>query len=360
MKINVKIKDIDSELLFRRLEIDIGNKRILTPENASYNDNPISGINEIYKKFSLDGESRTNNLNSFISSESYESQLNNTLKRLPQQNVNMFFVDYADMQIPENKHIEALSDIQYSYSDIVITPTCSKIVKDEDGESAINSFLDITNRFLDVSETLNNKGIIGTIPFKIPRLNIEDIVKNYCDRDITSFAIDLDGKCIQTTLPKMRMLMRLLKKYGINDEAFLYAINSYEGKFAKDAVEIPAKDFISTGFGIDILGMNHIPPRLPTNKWEEISHREKSYRLFDKEIYGYQKVSEKEALDLGLKNRTEINKYNNTEKFQETKQIKMILQEESTLEKYILTKSQIDEKTITDIKKMRKETFNKK
>lgn len=353
MKIDVKVKDIDSELLFRTLEINIGKQKIITPENASYKDNPVSGINEIYKKFSLDGGG-ANSLNKILTSDSHESKLNNSIKRSSLKNVNMFFVDYSDIQIPEDKHIEALSDIQYSYSDVVITPSCSKIVMEENGEEAVDSFLDITNRFLDVVETLNNKGIIGTIPFKIPRLNIEDIVKNYHDRDITSFVIDLDGKCVQTTLPKMRMLMRLIKQYGISDESFLYGINSYEGKFAKDAIEIPAKDFISTGFGIDILGMNHIPPRLPTNTWTEISQREKTYRLFNKDIYGYHKISEKEAFEFGLSGRSDVNKYNNTEKYHETKQIKFILKEETTLERYILTKPQVDEKTISDIKKIRK------
>ncbi len=354
MKLDVKVKDIDSELLYRTLEINTGKKKILTPENASYSKNPVSGINELYKRFSLDGTGNTNNLDKVLTSDTYESDLNNSLKRFVNSNLNMFFVDYSDIRLPENKHIEAMSDIQYSYSDVVITPTCSKIIRDMNAEEAVDSFLNITNRFLDVVETLNNKGIAGTIPFKVPRLNIEDIIKNYYDRDITSFVIDLDGKCVQTTFSKMRMLMRLIKEYDLSEEAFLYGINSYEGKFAKDAVEIAAKDFISTGFGIDILGMNHIPPRLPSATWNQISQKEKTYRLFSKDTYGYHKVSEQEALSRGFLNRQDINKYNNTLKYQETLNIKNMLHEESTLESYIATKPQVDEKTIADIKKLRK------
>lgn len=354
MKLDVKVKNIDSELLYRTLEIDAGKKKIVTPQNASYSKNPVSGINEIYKKFSLDGEGTTNNLGKMLTSDTYESDLNKGLSKLITSNLNMFFVDYSDMRVPENKHIEALSDIQYSFSDVVITPTCSKIMRDLNGEEAVDSFLDITNRYLDVVETLNNKGIVGTIPFKVPRLNIEDIVQNYYDRDITSFVIDLDGKCVQTTFSKMRMLMRLIKEYGLSEESFLYGINSYEGKFAKDAVEIAAKDFMSTGFGIDILGMNHIPPRLPSTTWKQISQSEKTYRLFSKDTYGYTKVSEHEALSRGLLNRQDVNRYNNTMKYTETTIIRNMLHEESTLEPYIATKPQVDEKTITDIKKLRK------
>lgn len=353
MKIDVKVKDIDSELLFRTLKINIGKKTIVTPENASYRNNPISGINEIYKKFSLDGGG-ANSLNKILCSDTYESKLNRDVRRSSFSNLNMFFVDYSDIQNPDDKHIEALSDIQYSYSDAVITPSCSKIVRELNGDQAVDGFLDITNRFLDVVETLNNKGIVGTIPFKVPRLNLEEIVKNYHDRDITSFVLDLDGKCVETSLPKMRMLMRLLKEFDIMDESFLYGINSYEGKFAKDAVEIPAKDFISTGFGIDILGMNHIPPRLPSAMWKEIAKKEKSYRLFNKDIYGYQKISEKDAIRSGLNGRPDINKHNNTEKHKETQNIQHILQEETTLEPYLRSKSQVQEKTLEQIKKVRK------
>ncbi len=354
MKLDIKVKDIDSELLYRTLEINTGKKKIQTPENASYSKNPVSGINEIYKRFSLDGTGNTNNLDKILTSDKYESDLNNDLKRLINSNLNMFFVDYSDIGLPENKHIEAISDIQYSYSDIVITPTCSKIIRQMNGEKAVDSFLSVTNRFLDVVETLNNKGIAGTIPFKLPRINIEDIIQNYYDRGITSFIIDFDGKCVQTTISKMRMLLRSIKEYDLSEEAFLYGINSYEGKFAKNAVEIAAKDFISTGFGIDILGMNHIPPRLPSDTWNKISQKEKTYRMFSKDTYGYHKVSEQEALVRGFVNRQDINKYNNTQKHQETLNIKKLLNEESTLEPYIATKPQIDEKTIAEIKKLRK------
>ncbi len=353
MKINVKVKDVDSSLLFRTLEINVGKKKVITPENASYKENSISGINEIYKKFSLEGGT-SNSLNHILTSDAYESKLSNKIKNSTLHNLNMFFVDYCDLQRPNDKHIGALSDIQYSFSDIVLTPSCSKITRQQNGEDAVELFLDITNRFLDVVETLNNKGIIGTIPFKIPRLNIEAIMQNYHDRDITSFVIDFDGKCVQTTLPKLRMLMRLLKEYGISDESVLYGINSYEGKFAKKALQIPAKDFISTGFGIDILGMNHIAPNFPSTMWNEIKQNEKSFRLFSKEIYGYYKVSESDALDIGLSNRTDVKKYNNTEKHQETQTIKSILQEETTLEPYILSKEQVTDKTLRDIKKIKK------
>lgn len=319
----------------------------------------MSEINEIFKKFTLNGTQRTNNLNNILTSDKYESSINRTIKSSIQSNTNIFFVDYADSLMPEQSHIEALSDLQYSYSDIVVTPLCSKIVKDENGAKSLDNFLTITNHFLDVVETLNHKSIMGVIPLKIPRLNIEDVLKNYSDRDITSFVIDFDGKSVTSTGSKIRMLMRLMKEYGILDESFLYGINSNEGKFAKDATEVQANDFIASGFGIDIVGMNHVPPNMPSHMWKELEKKEPTFRLFNKDTYGYHKISEQDAIQLGLSNRKMVNNFNNTEKHTESKEIQSQLIKNSSVEGYITTKSQINEKIIRDIKGIRKIVYKK-
>lgn len=357
MKINVNVKNIDSELMFKNLDIKIGNKSVTTPEKASYKENSVSQINEIYKRFSIDG-GRSARLKEILSSESYESKINNEIKRCMNSNVNLLFVDYADMKTPDDAYIETLSDIQYVYSDAVITPSFSNIVRNMTGDELIDTYLNRTNKYLDIVETLNNKCVLGNIPFKIPRLNIRDIFENYCNRNITSFVIDFDGKCVETTLPKMRMLMRLMKDYGLLEDSFLYGINSYEGKFAKNAVEIPAKDFISMGYGIDILGMNHIPPRMPSESWKNQPKNETFYRLFDKKIYGYTKKTSEDLKNMGISNNhSDVKKFNNTEQCKETLNIRSLLQKEPTLEGYLTLKSQVEEKTLSNIKKLHKEAF---
>ncbi|AKB51120.1 hypothetical protein MSBRW_1867 [Methanosarcina barkeri str. Wiesmoor] len=357
MKININVKNLDSELMFKNLDIRIGNKSFTTPEKASYKENSVSQINEIYKKFSIN-EGRSTKLEEILKSESYESKINNEIKRCMNSNINFLFVDYADTKIPDDTYIETLSDIQYVYSDAVITPSFSNIVRNMTGDELIDTYLEGTNKYLDVVETLNNKCILGNIPFKVPRLNIKDIFENYCNRDITSFVIDFDGKCVETTLPKMRMLMRLMKDYGLLEDSFLYGINSYEGKFAKNAVEIPAKDFISMGYGIDILGMNHIPPRMPSEAWKTQPKNEISYRLFDRNIYGYTKKTNEDLKKMGISNNhSDVKKFNNTEQCNETLSIRSLLQKESTLKGYLGSKSQVEEKTLSNIKKLHKDAF---
>jgi hypothetical protein len=137
-----------------------------------------------------------------------------------------------------------------------------------------------------------------------------------------------------------------------------YGINSYEGKFAKNAVEIPAKDFISMGYGIDILGMNHIPPSMPSEAWKSRPIIETSYRLFNRKIYGYTKKTSEDLKNMGIRaNHSEVKKFNNTEQCNETLNIRGILQKESTLAGYLSSKSQVEEKTLSNIKKLHREAF---
>ncbi|WP_017981078.1 hypothetical protein [Methanocaldococcus villosus] len=73
----------------------------------------------------------------------------------------------------------------------------------------------------------------------------------------------------------------------------LYCVNGSEGKFLKNAEVISAHDFINSGFGIDILGLKHVPPPLPPETWAKLRiKKEKIYRIFNENTYGYHKVNE--------------------------------------------------------------------
>ena len=49
MKINVKLDHFDEELMFKRFNLKVGDKQVITPVKVSHALNPISTINEIYK-----------------------------------------------------------------------------------------------------------------------------------------------------------------------------------------------------------------------------------------------------------------------------------------------------------------------
>lgn len=362
MKLTVKLENVDDELMFKRMNINISGKEIITPIKASYNANPVSSVNEIYKKFSL------NKLNACIANEAYERKTNAEVKREMTSGINFFIVDYDDSVFPERKHIEMLSDIQYEHSDVVITPTFSKMMRQDDivGEHLAETFVKLTNNYVEIVKSLNHKSIIGMIPLRMPRLFLEQIIKNYHNNDITSFVFDFDGRSVDTNSSWIRNAMRLLNSYDLFDKSLLYSVNANEGKFMKNSVEIPAKDFIGGGFGIDILGLNHIQPRMSSDAWDRIKaqRKENTYRIFNRDTYGYTKKSEGELLrlfDTSDKNKLTPyrKKYNVSEQHKETLTLQTKLKEEPTIESYIKSKSQIREDLIKKIKKLRSEMFSR-
>lgn len=352
MRIKIHCDKIDDELLFKKMKINGLGKEITTPTKASFCVNPVGEINEIYKKFSLE------KLKKCTEDETFERKTNREIQYLKTNRANFFIVDYADIELPKRKMIETLSDIQYPYSDVVITPICSKITRELRGDALLSSFIDITNNFIEVVETMNNKSIFGLIPSKMPRHFIEPIMKNYHDKNITSYVIDFDGRSIDTNLSWSRELMKTLKKYGLIDKSILYSINANQGKFLKNATEIVAKDFVSSSFGIDILGLNHIPPRMSSEAWAKIKkeRRPSTFRLFDKKSYGYRKKTIEDLKKLGISNRNQMNIYNINEQLSETITIKEHLTEKDTIEPYVRTKSQITDDIIKKVKKLKVET----
>ena len=354
MKINVKIENIDDELLFKRLKLRVGGKEITTPVKTGYK-LVQTPINEIFKKFD------DQKIDKCLKDERFERAVNSDIKRDSINGVNFFFVDYASNKIPTQKQIEFLSDIQYEHSDVVITSILSKLTRELTEEKLLNTFMDVTNKYIEIAETLNNKSIIGIVPRAMPRQFLEPIIKNYHNKGVTSFIVDSDGKSIDSNPSWIRNLIRLLKDYGVFDESFLYCINSYEGRFMKNANEILAKDFISTGFGIDILGINHLPPRMPSEAWAKIKamRRENTYRLFNRATYGYVKKTEAELRSMNIRKREELKRFNIIEQHKETQVLQQKLKEEDTVENYIKNKKQVTGDLIKKIKNLRKKVLRR-
>jgi hypothetical protein len=345
--------------MFKRMNLKIGSKTIVTPLKATYKYNPVSPINEIYKGFSSE------KLNKLLTDENYERTVNSEIKRYSGQDYNFFIIDYTDPELPSPNQIEALSDIQYEYSIVAITPIWSSLVRTLKGDDLLDTYIDLTNKYIEVVETLNNKSILGLIPSRIPRQYLGNIIKNYHDQNITSYIIDFDGRAIDRNQTWMRGFMRNLTDLDILEESLLYSVNANEGKFMKNAVKILAKDFIGSGFGIDILGLNHVRPRMTSEGWERIKQQRNKniYRLFERDNYAYVRLTERQIKrkmrgldDSNLKR--DIKKYNITEQHKETLELKKRLKEESSIESYIRSKDTVDDSLIKKIKKLRSQTFN--
>ncbi|MDD4211610.1 MAG: hypothetical protein PHC46_04425 [Clostridia bacterium] len=354
MKLKVKLKKLDDELLFKTLDLNVGEKNIQTPFKAGQKKTPAGEICEIYKNFT------TERLEKIESDNEEEKKLNSLLRAEYSDAINLCFTNCTPQSTITKKHIETMADLSYPYSDILVTPMWSNIIKNEIGDSVKDKFIKLTNEYIEVLETLNNKSIIGLVPTKIPRQFIDDIIKNYADKGIDHYAINFDGQSIESVPSWFRKLNRTIKEQVSTEKSLLYSINSNEGKFAKKADSISAKDFIGLGYGLDIIGLNHIALKMPSEVWAKmkIQNTPMSYRKFNRETYGYERINETE-LKRKFNDRDGLKKFNVQEQFKETTTLKDKLNQSNTLETYIKTKKEVREKTIKNIKSIRKETFRK-
>lgn len=359
MKLKVKTEKIDEELLIKRMKLSIGGNNVITPFKSTDISIRGSQVNEIYKEIS------TANLDSVLSDETQERKVNSEINRKRGENVNFFVVNFTDLQIPDDTQMETLSDMQYSHSDVVITPSWSKMCRELTGDTLLENYLQATNSFIEVVKTLNNKSIIGLISSKLPRQYLDEIINNYHSQDITSFVIDFDGRSVATNPTWIRSLMRTLSSLHLIEESFIYSINANEGKFMKNADRILAKDFINFGFGIDGLGLNHIGPRMSTEIWNKIrdARRENTLRIFDREDYAYAKVPEQAIItQWGVqpnKVRSAVKTHNMDEQKNEALQIQNIMKTNDTVENYLQSKGQIDDGTIKKFKLTRKDALTR-
>jgi len=143
------------------------------------------------------------------------------------------------------------------------------------------SFIDKALRCLE--ETLPNVSLLVPIPLSLPPIFIEDLVRSYLRRGVDAFYLDFEGRTWRGLSVNLVWLHQTLRREG--SVALLYAINLGPGMPLRKEAVIPALDLLSLGVGVDILGDNHLPPRVPADVLAEMG----GLRLLNKEDYGYYK-----------------------------------------------------------------------
>ena len=356
-KINVKHDVLDDDLLYRKTKIQCGDISVTTPVNSTDTKIIHSQINEIYKKIN------SKDLDSAVRID--ESLLFNKFKySLTEGAINFPIINYDDTIFPENKNMEMLADLCYEAGDVIVTPSWTSLLTQYEGEELIKKLNELNNSFIERAKMKNNKTVVGLIPNKLPRFYLDDLLTTFFDNEISSFIVDCNGKSIDSG-SKTWMRNLLLTLDSFKDDGFLYSINSYEGRFSKNSYSTAAKDYLSHGYGIDILGLNHIPPKLPESVWKEIEMKnDRTYKIFDRETYGYKRLLEdelKEYSQINIKEDTKIpdlNKlrrvYNIAEKNKEDNILKQHLDEEQSVKKYVSEKNHVDSKFLENTEKIKK------
>ena len=300
--------------LFRSQRIKINGKEAVTPLKAldptklspkiSLNSKTF-GLNEIYKGLTSDKISVLQN-DSFEHDKFSKILLNLTNKGQP-NDLNICFVNFSSKKsnpFPYKKEIEFLTDVAHSFSDITPIP----IIDAKIDNTNFSKYLKYLQLCYDTINELNNKPIIGIIP-NIPRELYPKLLEFYLDNEISSFCFDFNGQTPNHL--KLRPVMRYLNNKKILDKTLIYGINAASGKALKNTNTIPSKDFISYGFGLDILGEKHTRIRLPKAFFEKMTKAVKEQqknkrRIFIKSDYGYYQTSAKEEISDLYPNDTKI------------------------------------------------------
>ena len=316
----------------------------MTPAKASFREiASATGINEIYKKVGL------TRIDECASDVNDATLYNGQIKREQDASaLNFFVVDYPDLQIPNKIQMDYLADLQYTHSNVVITPTWSTIVKKGKGD-LVENYNRLTSQFIERIELLNKKTILGMLSANIPYESLDTVFDNYIKHDVTSFVIDFDRKYVDTNPPWIRRLMVLLNTNDLLETSLLYPINAGVAYFRTSPAL--ARDFICCGIGMDVLGLNHKGVGgHSTKKSKEISQgvtqSEPTARtyptswLFDNASYGYLQTRS-DPTEQPRERLLHQKEYNIRTQSEEATLLQQKLQRGDSLEPYIKSKKQV-------------------
>lgn len=300
-KFQVKVRTIDDDTLFSHKTIKIGSKKIETPCKAipiakSRKKDQISeearGFNEHY--FQIDKDSLEEAQRKHKTS--LKDNIRRSLNKGRQDEVNVVFMSYQSTdQIPKG-NLNYLVDLIYSTSEFVTVPLMPELLKKikEDGQGTASihftSYLNNIKNFIEVALQMGNKPIMGTVP-SLPRVFINKILDVYLNNRIRAYCFNFDGRTVTAQQQLTDMVTPLMRRIAIEEleeDTMFYTLNAHRGRSKAGASYIPARDFLSFGFGMDILGDKHTGGNLPPELFAKLDDSDPTFRMFNKDHYIYE------------------------------------------------------------------------
>lgn len=272
----------DDDTLSRKTSVRVGTSgdlKFQTPLKVGLGNVTEFPLYEVHKRI------KPETLNNCLKSEDKCREQGRDLKSRCKGEFNVLTLEYESKDIvPTNKMIEALSDLQYNHTNVIVTPSWFDLITRKNNVN-VQQYLDLSKVFLEAASVRNHKPILGTIPQSIPPEELGSVIKFYLDNDVTSFVVDSHGRTLISS-SWIRTLQRLLGGYNIEKECILYTINAFQGTVPKMKTTIEAKDFIGFAAGFDIIGGKH------SNKYFDKSSEESNKtigRIFNQSTYNYEK-----------------------------------------------------------------------
>lgn len=299
------ISDDNGMSLFRSKRLSVNGRQFISPLKAldpsKFRSHTILnkksyGVREIFKNLDSDKIARMDKEPD--EHDKFAKSVSSLAKKSETTELTLCFVHFTPEtpnRFPTSKEIDFLTDVSHSYSDITPLPG----IEVEVDASNFRKYKSFLKSSYDTIEELNHKPIMGVLS-NLPRESYGEVIDFYLDRDITSFYFDFNGKTPDTL--KLRPILRHLNSRKMLDNCCIYGINAKPGKPLKNAGVIPSKDFLSYGYGIDILGESHVRAKLPKELLEKMKRAiEKQQgnkrRLFIKSDYGYHRVEDEENVE---------------------------------------------------------------
>lgn len=313
----VTTTNVDSNTLSAEKDVSVDSKQLTTPVKAlqvgklqaSEDVSDLArGVAEIYIK-----ANSTALENSRIRSDwdNLRANLNRQAKRANDDELVVPFVQYDTADKLAEKDAAEIARLETTYGDIVPVPLMTPLVNEaDDGDGLSNeSVLAIvknTRTFLKAVDQLNiKKPVMGVIP-PVSKALTRALLELYIENDLPAYCVDFNRRSpmARTQLDFIdKPLMETLETYGMRESSLLYAVNADESRRVNDNHETPGALYAYT-LGFDIVGDVHLPPKLPSEVFEEMESTT-NLRLFNADTLSVVEVAP-EDLDNFLPAEAEI------------------------------------------------------
>lgn len=297
----VKVRDFDEETLFSHKRISLGSKSIETPAKAiqigktRLGKDEVSsaarGVNEIY--FQTNAEQLERDRQTF--DVGVRRKIRHSLNKSDDGEFNFVFAKLETVDTLDLDNIQYLTDLIYSTSDFLTVPLMPEFLEaiKEEGRGTdsryFRAYLQNVEQYLDAAMQINNKPILGTLP-ALPWDFTNKVIDLYLDRGVRAFCFNFNGRTVTAENQLLNMvtpLMRRIAVENLQEDVFFYALNAHRGRRTSGGDHVPARDFMSFGFGFDILGDKHLAGNLPPHLLEEVDAAP-SLRIFERNDYVYE------------------------------------------------------------------------
>lgn len=294
MKVNTV--EVDADTLSATKVVEFGSHQLETPAkalqvgklHASETVTPLArGVAEIYRKANKQALN-----NSRSGWAGLAKHLNRQAKNARDDEMVVPFVEYDETGQLSKANAKEIAKLQSNYGDVLTVPLMTPLVDAaEDGDGPDSSYVQVlienAEKYLEgVGDLEIEKPIMGTIP-PISDDCTRALLDIYAEWGLQAYCVDFNRRSpmAQSQIDHVIVpLMKFLREYNLMNKSLVYAVNLDPSRKVEGDRRTSDVMYAYTE-GFDIVGDNHIAPKLPEEVLEQIKKEnregEVTMRLFD-------------------------------------------------------------------------------